>query len=85
VQQLFRGSLIADEAVVPTLAHRSGLPIGDSPVSYADWGRPGEAPAVLSDQDLPVVLASGAPFCRKVEPTRSSALMDALDARTSAG
>jgi hypothetical protein len=84
LQQVFRGSLIADEAVVPTLAHRSGLPIGDSPVSYADWSRPGEAPAVLSGHDLSAVLASQAPFCRKVEPTRSSALMAALDGLTSA-
>lgn len=47
---------------------------------YIDWDRARENPAVLDLRDLPAIRASGHYFVRKVDPTRSAALMDALDA-----
>ena len=47
---------------------------------YIDWSPDRENPAVLDLTDLPAIRASGRFFVRKVHPTRSATLMDALDA-----
>jgi len=47
---------------------------------YIDWSPARENPAVLDLTDLPAIRASGRFFVRKVHPTRSATLMDALDA-----
>jgi hypothetical protein len=47
---------------------------------YVDWDPARENPARLGLADLPAIRESGQYFVRKVDPTRSAELMDALDA-----
>lgn len=78
--ELFRHALIPDEAYLQTVLSWE-TPVREvPPVSYLEWRSPrDESPAVLDLGDLPAVLASGSPFCRKVDPAASASLMDALD------
>lgn len=54
-------------------AHRAAL-------HYANWDRPNpNAPRTVDLEDLPDILASGALFVRKIDPSRSAGLLDHLD------
>lgn len=77
----FQDSLIPDEAFLQTMLSWAAPVQPDSAVSYLDWGTDAraESPRVLGIGDLPAVLASGAPFCRKVDPVDATGLLDALD------
>lgn len=79
LRRLYRRSIIPDEsAMVTPLAWRdppSNLP----PVTKVQWMDSVDGVAVWTLDDLNTLLASGSPFCRKVDTTQSAALMDALD------
>jgi hypothetical protein len=49
---------------------------------YIDWSQPNSSsPKTLDLGDLPALAASSAFFARKIDPTHSAALLDALDAQ----
>jgi hypothetical protein len=86
----FRWARVPDELAVHTLLMASDradriAPAGQAPhrhgVHYIDWENPNpDLPRTLELSDLPAIQASGALFARKMDPDRSAALMDALDA-----
>ncbi|WP_167858482.1 beta-1,6-N-acetylglucosaminyltransferase [Methylobacterium nonmethylotrophicum] len=51
---------------------------------FIRWGG-GISPEILTERDHDAILASGAPFIRKVDPAASRALLDALDAAAGRG
>lgn len=79
LRHLYRGSIIPDEsAFVTPLGWRS--PPGElPPVTDVRWDDAKDAPEVRTLADLADITASGSPFCRKIEPQRSAALLDELD------
>lgn len=77
--ETFRHSLVPDEAYVQTLLSWQAAAQTDQATTYADWSGGGAHPKVLELTDLDAIRASGAGFCRKVEPERSAALLEALD------
>lgn len=78
-RRYFRRTVIPDEALIPTLLWRLRRPMEGGPVTYVEWSAALDAPRTLTLEDLPTIRASGAAFCRKVDPVASSALLDALD------
>lgn len=79
-RRYFRHTVIPDEALIPTLLWWVRRPEESGPVTYVDWSAELDAPRTLTLEDLPAILASGAAFCRKVDPELSAGLLDALDA-----
>lgn len=77
--ELFRHSLVPDEAYVQTLLSWEQSAQRDQSTTYTDWSEGGAHPKVLDITDLDAIRESGAGFCRKVEPERSAALLEALD------
>lgn len=86
----FRWARVPDEMLFQTLltaSPRAGRIVGGDEginlhgVHYIDWQAPNpDLPRTLELADLPAMRASGALFARKVEPVRSAALLDRLDA-----
>lgn len=79
--ELFAHSLIPDEAFLQTILSWDTPVRERSAVSYLDWtwAERAESPKVLDSTDLPAIVASGAPFCRKVDHVVSAELLDELD------
>jgi hypothetical protein len=80
----FSRSVIPDEAYLQTLLHQEGVPLFAQPVSFMEWDAARDRPRILTTADVPMIRASGAPFCRKVDAVdaESAALMDILDELT---
>ncbi|MBO0980977.1 hypothetical protein [Microbacterium sp. SD291] len=79
LRRLYRRSVIPDEsALVTPLSWRSN-PSSLPPVSLSRWDPDDDETVTWTLEDLPMLLGSGSPFCRKVDPDRSAELMDALD------
>ncbi|MGW9631488.1 hypothetical protein ACWGST_12355 [Agromyces sp. NPDC055520] len=77
--RIYRRSIIPDEsALVTSLAWRSP-PALLPPVSHTVWDPTRDEPTTWTLDDLGTLLASGSPFCRKVDPVASAKLLDALD------
>ncbi len=84
LRETYRRSIIPDESYLQAMLSAIQPPQEAPPVSYVRWvlEEDEERPVTLTLEDLPAVLQSGAPFCRKTAPGVSSALQDALDERT---
>lgn len=80
----YRRSIIPDESFFQSAIAPVCDPSKGHPVSYVEWIVEADAPRVLDMSDLHGILGSGSPFCRKVEPGISDALMDRLDERSAA-
>ncbi|MEI5583927.1 MULTISPECIES: hypothetical protein [unclassified Agromyces] len=79
LRRVYRRSVIPDEsALVTPLAWRSP-PAPMPPVTRMVWDVARDEPTTWTRDDLETLLASGSPFCRKVDPIVSGALLDALD------
>lgn len=78
-------AIIPDEsALVTPLAWRAA-PSRLPPLTHVTWDPALDQPTVCSLDDLEEVVRSGSPFCRKIDPVVSAALMDELDRRTRVG
>lgn len=79
LRRLYRHTIIPDEsALITPLTWRS--PPSDLPrVSAYRWDPTADTMRTWTIDDLPALLASGSPFCRKIDPDRSAELMAALD------
>lgn len=81
LRRIYRHTVIPDEsAIVTALAWRSPrstLP----PVTHVRWDAAADQPVVWTIDDLPELIESGSPFCRKVDPVLSASLLDELDRR----
>lgn len=83
----FRHSIIPDEGFIQTALAWEALPQDGPQLTYCDWSwadQP-DSPKDLELSDLPAILESGAPFCRKVDLRSSAALLAALDAVNGVG
>lgn len=79
LSRLYRHSIIPDEsALVTPLSWRSPAN-GLAPVSATTWDPVADRPLTRTAADLDELLASGSPFCRKVDPIESAELLDRLD------
>jgi len=81
LRALYRRTVIPDESALVTALAWRGAPSGLPPVSCTRWDVATDAPVTWTAADLDEIVASGSPFCRKVDPVRSRALLDALDER----
>lgn len=79
LRRTYRRSVIPDESCMQTVLARSRPPLPGLAVSHVVWEADLDAPRTLTLADLDGVLASGAAFCRKVEPGASDTLTDELD------
>ena len=79
--RFFRHVYIPDELMFQTILMNSALrdSIVNDNLRYVEWGRE-PAPAVLTREDLPGMLASRALFARKFDETVDRAVLDELDA-----
>jgi hypothetical protein len=78
---LYRRTVIPDEsALVTALAWRQ-MPSTLAPVSHTRWDVASDTAVTFTAADLDDIVASGSPFCRKMDPARSGELMDLLDQR----
>ncbi len=85
LRRLYRRTIIPDEsALVTPLAWRSP-PAPLPPVTHTNWDVARDEPTTWTLDDLEAVVASRAPFCRKVDPVASAPLLDALDRATAPG
>lgn len=75
----YRHSIIPDESYFQTILMSLGPPQEGPPVTYVDWRVEEDAPKTLELEDLPMIVASGAPFCRKIGPGVSDVLVERLD------
>jgi Core-2/I-Branching enzyme len=83
VESYLRWSSVPDEALVPTLLlnDAGGLVVENNRHRYIAWTEGDPHPAVLTNDDLPDIIADDdAYFARKVDSTISAELLDALDA-----
>lgn len=79
LRRVYERSLIADESALQTALARHRPPSIATPVSHSVWVPGLDTTRTFTLDDLSEVRATGAPFCRKVDPVHSAALMDALD------
>jgi hypothetical protein len=80
LRRLYRRSIIPDESALVTPLAWRGAASGLAPVSYLLRDEVRDRVTILSEEHFDEVTASGSPFCRKVEPGVSDALMARLDA-----
>ncbi|MGW9183386.1 hypothetical protein [Agromyces sp. NPDC055661] len=84
LRRLYEHSVIPDEsALVTPLAWRAAAS-ALAPVTHVEWDDARDQPAVCTLDHLEAILASGSPFCRKVDSVVSAPLMDELDRITAA-
>ncbi|WP_448811696.1 hypothetical protein [Agromyces bauzanensis] len=85
LRRFYRHTIIPDEsALVTPLSWRaaaSALP----PITRVTWDAALDQPTTCTLDDLDELVRSGSPFCRKVDPEASAALMDQLDRTIRAG
>lgn len=80
LRRLYEKSIIPDESALVTPLCWRALPSSDmAPVTCVQWIPSLDRPKTYLIEDLPELIASGSPFCRKVDMIESAALMDALD------
>lgn len=81
LRSIYRRTVIPDEsAFVTALAWRgskSDLP----PITHVRWDASADQPVIWTIHDLPELVESGSPFCRKVDGVLSASLLDELDRR----
>lgn len=80
LRRVYRRSIIPDESALVTPLSWRSPPNGLPPVSRVVWDSAAGRPTTRTLDDLDELVDSGSPFCRKVEPTDSAELLDALDA-----
>lgn len=77
----------SDEFVVQSVLLNSPLAgtVVNNNLRYIDWSAGGSSPKVLTQADLPALLASPRLFARKFDAARDAAVLDALDHANLAG
>ena len=72
---------VPDEALLPTLLLNGSetLDVEADHRRYIRWRQGSPHPETVTEADVPQILASGAFFARKMDPSLSGAAMDALD------
>lgn len=85
LRRQFQRSIIPDEGYIQTLLHSESTLRSGPALMYVRWNPELDRPETLVDSDLDVILASGSPFCRKLEPGVSDRLMSLLDQRSGTG
>ncbi len=79
LRRLYRRSIIPDESALVTPLSWRSPPSPLPPVTRQSWLDSLDGGVTWTVEDLPMLEASGSPFCRKVDPERSAELIDALD------
>ncbi|GGI46685.1 hypothetical protein SAMN04489721_3037 [Agromyces flavus] len=79
LRRLYRRSIIPDESALVTALAWRRPPAPLPPVSHMVWDVARDEPKTWTRDDLEILLDSGSPFCRKVDPVASTTLLDALD------
>lgn len=82
LRRVYRRSIIPDESALVTPLSRAKAPSDLPPVSLQRWDDDLDGGITFTLEQLDEIVASGAPFCRKVDPDVSATLMDALDGRS---
>ncbi|MEJ1088247.1 hypothetical protein WDU99_07960 [Microbacterium sp. Mu-80] len=81
LRRLYRRSVIPDESALVTPLGWLSPPSKMPPVTLDHWDDMQDATITYTIEHLEMITASGAPFCRKVDPVLSADLLDALDRR----
>lgn len=79
LRRLYEHSIIPDESAIQTVLARVQSPTVAVPTSYCVWEPDRDETRTLTLADLEDIEASYSPFCRKVDPVQSAALIQALD------
>lgn len=74
----YKHSIIPDESYIQSILASRRAPLGP-PLTYFEWSTTDDHPVTLTTEAIQEIRSSGSPFCRKVAPGVSDALMDALD------
>ncbi|WP_309064579.1 hypothetical protein [Microbacterium sp.] len=82
LRRVYRRSIIPDESALVTPLSWIAPPAALPRVSHHRWDDDADRVLTWTLDDLDAIVASGSPFCRKVEAGVSDTLMDALDERT---
>lgn len=85
LRRAYERSIIPDESVFQTILARTGPPLAGATVSFSLWESENDAPRILTLRDVDDIRASGAAFCRKLEPGVSDGLAAELDRITAHG
>ena len=85
LRKVYRRSIIPDESAIVTALARGELRSAMPPVSFFRWDVEKDTTVTWTIDDLDQILASGSPFCRKVDLVESAELLDALDERSAPG
>lgn len=78
-RRVYRRTVIPDESALVTALSRRGPAAVLAGVTATNWDVVADRPLTRVLDDLPALLATGSPFCRKVDPVASATLMDELD------
>lgn len=81
LRRFYRRSVIPDESAIVTALEWRSPKSSMPPVTHVRWDVTADRPVVWTVEDLPEILQSGAPFCRKVDLVRSASLLEELDRR----
>ncbi|MDR2998289.1 MAG: hypothetical protein LBU78_09235 [Microbacterium sp.] len=81
LRRVYRRSIIPDESALVTPLARRSPAAAMPPATLQRWDDTLDGGLTFTIDDLDEIVASGAPFCRKVDATASAELMDALDRR----
>lgn len=79
LRRLYRRSIIPDESALVTALSRHAPPSALPPVSQVVWDASLDQPTTRTVDELPELLRSGSPFCRKIDPMVTAPLLDRLD------
>ena len=85
LRRVYEHSIIPDESALVTALSWIAPPSALAPVTHVRWDAARDEPVTWTVADLDELRASGSPFCRKVDPTTSAELLDALDEASAAG
>lgn len=85
VVEFFRHSGCSDELYIQSVLLNSELKntLINSIYRYFDWSEAGKSPKVLTIEDYPYILESGAWFARKLDMNKNEKLFDELDKKNS--
>lgn len=79
LRRLYRHSIIPDESGLVTPLLWRAAPSSLAPVTQVIWDEASDQPTTRTLADLPALVESRSPFCRKVDPAASGPLLEALD------
>lgn len=82
LRKFYRRTIIPDESALVTPLSWRGTHTDMAPLTMQQWEPVLDTTVTWTLDDLEALRSSGSPFCRKVDATRSGALMDALDELT---